>query len=47
MKLSYFKKKIFSKIASPTTCCIDEREKSERERAAISYFLSFISLMFL
>jgi hypothetical protein len=30
-------KKVFGKIASPTTLCIDEREKWG-ERVAISYF---------
>jgi hypothetical protein len=30
-------KKVFGKIASPTTSCIVERERNE-ERAAISYF---------
>jgi hypothetical protein len=32
---------VFSKIASPTTLCIDEREKWER--VAISYFFQFHS----
>jgi hypothetical protein len=30
--------KVFGKIASPTTLCIDERERKMRERAVISYF---------